>query len=218
MPSQTVTTITHAALTNHRITARADEPLPDVAFRANNDSGLIDLTAAAGQRSQPDPVTLLQAYASVIRDGHLEFKPKLNDLLDGLSRHTPINALVLSALARRAMTVDSPEASEQAIRYFKAALQKNPASSDNYILLASVYARRGRSQEAVQVLMEGMPVSPYVKEFPESLAVQYMELGKYGDALKTIRRGLEVFPGDRVLRTLQKKAAAATLDDSGEPH
>jgi tetratricopeptide (TPR) repeat protein len=212
MPSQTITTITHAALTNHRIAARPDEPLPDAAFRANTDSGLIDLTAAAGARSQPDSITLLQAYATLIRDGHLELKPKLNDLLDALSRTNPTNAIVLSALARRAMSLDSAEASEQAIRFFKAAIQKNPAVSDNYILLSAVYARLGRSQEAIPVLLEGMRLSPYAKEFPESLAVQYMESGKYGDALRIIRKGLEVFPGDLVLRALLKKVSSATLD------
>jgi hypothetical protein len=211
MPRQTVTTITHAALTNHRIAARADEPLPDAAFRANTNAGLIDLTASAGDHPRPDPITLLQAYATLIRDGHTEFKAKLNDLLDGLARN-PTNALVLSALGRRAMTVDSPESSEQAIHFFQAAIRRNAAVADNYILLAAVYARRGRSQEAVQVLLEGMPLNPYVREFPESLAVQYMQLGKYGDALTTIRKGLEVFPGDLLLRTLLKKASSATLD------
>ncbi len=217
MPSQTVTTITHAALTDHRITARANEPLPDVAFRANSDSGLIDLTAAPGERSRSDPITLLQAYASAIRDGHGEFKTKLNDLLDGLARDSPSDALVLSALGRRAMTIDTPEGSEQAIRYFSAAIRNDPAAYENFILLAKVYARTARHQEAVRILQEGMPVNSYVKEFPESLAVQYMELGEYGDASRIVRKGLEIFPDDLILRTLQKKISAATLDGSPVP-
>ena len=108
--------------------------------------------------------------------------------------------------------MNTPEGSDSAIRDFKAAIQKEPATYENYILLASVYGRRGRNQEAAQILLQGMPAHPYVREFPEALAAQYMELGKYGDALRVIHNGLEVFPDDLVLRTLQKKAASATLD------
>jgi hypothetical protein len=39
-----------------------------------------------------------------------------------------------------------------------------------------------------------------------------MALGQYGDAWQTIREGLGMFPDDMILRLLEKKVRAATLD------
>ena len=72
MPKRIVTTITHAALTDHRIAARPGEPYPEEAFASHalGETGLLHLTGQPGESpASVPPVTLLQAYLGVIRDG-----------------------------------------------------------------------------------------------------------------------------------------------------
>ncbi len=217
MPKQTVTTITHAALTSHRIAARPDEPLPEEAFRANTDRGLIDLTAGPGERSNPAQDTLVEAYAAAIRQGHSEFKPKLDELLDELARSSPQNAVVLSALARREMTKNTPESSDSAILYFRLAIKRSPTAFENHVLLASLLARKAQHQDAIHTLLQGLELNPYARECYESLAVEYMAVGEYGDALRTLKKGLDLFPDDSTLRRLEHQASSATLDGALTP-
>src|SRR5437879_8489 len=84
MPKRDVTTITHAALTDHSIAARPGEPYPEEAFpsHALSGTGLLHLTATPGETpASVSSVTLLQAYLDLIRDGHREFTPRKDDLL-----------------------------------------------------------------------------------------------------------------------------------------
>jgi hypothetical protein len=218
MPKRTVTTITHAALTDHRIVTRPDEPYPPEAFDPGESSGgLLHLTAEPrGQTGNIPAITLFQAYAGLIHEGHSEFKAKANVLLDRLARQSPSDPVVLSALARRAMNAGKPEAVDEAIRDFTKAIQAGAAAED-YLLLAGLYGKRKQNAEAISVLRKGMRDNPFVREFSESLAVQYMALGQYRDASAVIREGLDLFPDDVTLRVLQKKVGSATLDGSMTP-
>lgn len=213
MPKRMVTTITHAALTNHWIHIRPGEPLPEEAFRAPADSGLLHLTAAPGD-NQPaiPPVTLLRAWASLVRDGHNELRPRMNDLLDRLAREMPSNPHVLSELARRASAERTPQRSEEAIRYLERELRAGSVSPEDFLLLAELYARVHKDSEALGALRKGMLENPYAREFPEAIAARYVALGQYRDALEFIRNGLELFPDDATLRLLEKQVRAATLE------
>jgi len=219
MPKRTVTTITHAALTEHRIVARPDEPYPPEAFEpgASSAPGLLHLTAGPQSHTGNTPaITLFQAYAGLVHDGHSEFKTKANEMLDRVARESSGNPVVLSALARRAMGTGTPEALEEAIRDFTSATQAGAAAED-YLLLAGLYGKKKQNTEAIAVLQKGMRANPYVREFSESLAVEYMALGQYRDASDVIRKGLDLFPDDVTLRVLQKKVQSATLDGSMTP-
>jgi hypothetical protein len=219
MPKRTVTTITHAALTEHRIVARPDEPYPPEAFEpgASSAPGLLHLTAGPQSHTGNTPaITLFQAYAGLVHDGHSEFKTKANEMLDRVARESSGNPVVLSALARRAMGTGTPEALEEAIRDFTSATQAGAAAED-YLLLAGLYGKKKQNTEAIAVLRKGMRANPYVREFSESLAVEYMALGQYRDAADVIRKGLDLFPDDVTLRVLQKKVQSATLDGSMTP-
>jgi len=215
MPKRTVTTITHAALTDHWIHAKPDEPLPDGAFgsSAESRSGLLVVTAPPGD-NQPDipPVTLLQAWASLIHDGHAEFRPKMNALLDRLARESPRDPRVLSELGRRASADQTPASRAQAVRYFERALQLGSAAPDDLLMLAGLYGREHRNADAIRVLEKGAQTNPYTREFSDALAAQYIALGQYGRALDVIHQGLKTFPDDVTLRLLEKKVKAATLD------
>ena len=219
MPKRTVTTITHAALTEHRILAQPDEPYPRKAFGPGESSapGLLHLTADPQSHTDNTPaITLFQAYAGLVHDGHSEFKTKAVEMLDRLARDSPRNPVVLSAPARRAMGAGKPEPADEAIRDFNSAIQAGAAAED-YLLLAGLYGKKKQNIEAIAILLKGMRANPYVREFSESLAVEYMTLGQYRNASDMIRKGLELFPDDVALRVLQQKVRSATLDGSMTP-
>ena len=50
----------------------------------------------------------------------------------------------------------------------------------------------------------------------ESLAAQYLLLGDYRNGFAVLKRGLELFPADAKLRTLDKQARSATLDGAAQ--
>jgi tetratricopeptide repeat protein len=219
MPKRTVTTITHAALTEHRILTRPDEPYPQEAFEPGESSapGLLHLTAGPGSHTtNTSAITLFQAYAGLVHDGHSEFKTQANEMLDRLAHEAPGSPVVLSALARRAVGAGSPEAMDKAMRDFAGAIQAG-ASAEDYLLLAGLHGKKKQNAEAIAVLQKGLRANPYVREFPESLAVEYMALGQYREASEVIRKGLDLFPDDVALRVLQKKVRAATLEGSIMP-
>ncbi len=204
-------TITHAALTEHRVTARAEEPLPEEAFASGDraDSSLIHLTAREGDTGETPDITLFQAYATLVREGHEEFRSQMNDVLESLSRTSPNDPIVLSALARRAAGKGTPAASGIAINYFTRAIKAGSTEHDIFLLLAGLYSRSHRAAEAIGVLRDGMKRYPYSPEFPESLAAEYIEIGDYRSALEVIRSGLQLFPDDGVLRRFSKKVQSA---------
>ena len=217
MPKRTVTTITHAALTDHSIAARPGQPYPEEAFASHafGGTGLLHLTATPGESPSSIPlVTLLRAYLGVIRDGHKEFTEKKNQLLDRLARSAPSNPVVLAALARRAASENTREGLRAGIRYLAGAVSTGSTAPEDFLLLGDLYGRDDRHEEAIRVLEKGREANPYFREFYEAAAVQQMALGKYGDALQVIRRGLSLFPGDITLRQLEQKVQSATLDDT----
>jgi len=217
MPKRTVTTITHAALTDHSIAARPGEPYPEEAFgsRALGESGLLHLTGQPQESPSSLPaITLLQAYAGLIREGHKELTAKRDALLERLSRHAPEDPVVLVALAKKAASKDTPESRAAAVRYFTRALRRGATAPEDFLLLAELYSRDNRRADAIRALESGTKTNPYFRELHEQIAVEQMALGQYGEALGVIRKGLDLFPDDGVLRLLEKKVRAATLDDS----
>lgn len=220
MPKRTVTTITHAALTDHSIPARPGEPYPEEAFSSHavGDTGLLHLTATPGETPSSIPsITLLRAYLDLIRDGHKEFTAKKDDLLDRLARSAPTNPVVLAALGRKAAAQSTVEGMRESIRYLTRAIRAGSMFPEDYLLLAEVYGRSKRNTEAIQVLQKGVELNPYSREFYESLAAQHIALGNYRDALQVISNGLAVSPDDRTLLVMRKKVQAAMLDTPSLP-
>lgn len=213
MPKRTVTTITHAALTDHVIAARPGEAYPEEAFESHafGDTGLLYLTATPSTPSSLPPLTLLRAYLGVIRDGHTEFTEKKNHLLDRLVRSHPNNAFVLGALARRAASENTQEGLRAGIRYLAEAVRVGSTAPEDLLLLADLYGRDGRHEEAVRVLEKGREANPYLREFYEAIGAQEVAAGNYGSALQAIRKGLSLFPDDTALRVLDKKVESTTL-------
>jgi hypothetical protein len=215
MPKRTVTTITHAALTDHSIAARPGQPYPEEAFasHAASGTGLLHLTATRGEPpSSIPPITLLRAYLDLIRDGHKEFTPRKNELLDKLARAAPSDPVVLAALGRRAAAQGTAQSTEESIAYLVRAIRAGSTLPEDFLFLAEGYARGKRYSEAIQVLRKAVEKHRYFREFYESLAAKHMALGNYREALQVIRDGLTVSPDDTALLLLREKVQAALLD------
>jgi hypothetical protein len=215
MPKRTVTTIAHAALTDHSIPARStstlrisDQP------HANGKSQLLLLSAPPEQWNRLDSVpssVLLQGYDSLVREGHQEFDPVLSQMLQQFSGATTSDPAVLRVLARAEFKKDTRAAMLKAINDMKRVLRLTSPSVDDYLLLGNLYSRTQQPNDAVQILEEARSSNPYFREIYELLADNYMALGQFGDALRVLQRGLQLFPDDSKLRDLEKKANAVGL-------
>jgi hypothetical protein len=217
MRKRTVATITHAALTDHRIAARPDEPYPESAFRPAT-GGLLLLTSPPGESTPSVPgIVLLQAYASLLQAGHDEFKSSADGLLDRLARDSAREPRVLAALARRSLIKDGPGGIDIAIRDLKTVIQAGSTAPEDFLLLADLYGRSQRYDDAIAVLQSAIRDHPYSREMPEALVAVQMKSGDYRTALGTIRKALERFPDDFDLRLLEKKIQSASLDGAISP-
>lgn len=219
MPKRTVPTITHAALTEHRVTIRVGEPFPEEAFRSDeSDIGLIHLSARQDNAAVSTDITLFQAYATLVHAGHEEFRSRMNNVLDRLSLTSPNNPVVLSAMARRAAGQGTREALEVAMNYATRAIKAGSTEREDFLLLAELYDRAHKNAEGIEILRLGMRANPYLPQFPEAIAAQYVQLDDYRNALDVIRRGLQLFPDDLTLRALGDKVRSAIPDEATGNH
>lgn len=214
MPKRTITTITHAALTDHTIPAKPAEAVLSEAPRGTS-SELLHLSAPLEQRSDiksVPPIVLLQAYTGLVHTKHDQFVSKMDALLAQLAQTDPSDPIVLRALARQAAQRDTPEARDQAIRGMTRVIHTDSANVDDYTLLAELYVHAERNRDAIAILEKARTTYPYFSPIYESLASQYMTTGDYKNALGVLKKALELFPDDSKLRALDKEARAATLD------
>jgi hypothetical protein len=102
MPGQKLKTISHSALTNHRIIAYPGEPFPKAAFHMTTPSlpDLVFLDRAPGEE-RPSSVVLLQAYEE-LRSENPDYQAPEQRLLHRLAKTETNNPIVLSALGHMA--------------------------------------------------------------------------------------------------------------------
>ena len=158
------------------------------------------------------PFVLFQAYNNLVRDGYPQFQQKKDELLNQVARTMPSDPIVLRALAERAFSQNTAEGRHKAIGYMAQIMRSGSTNVDDSLVLASLYSSDKRYQQAVDVLERTRAADPYFREIYESLAAQYLALGKYRQALTVLQQGLELFPDDAKLRILEKNARSATLD------
>ena len=215
MPKSTVTTIAHAALTDHSIPAQANSaPHPFDQSRDNQKSELLVLSAPADEWKQLQsvpPVILLEAYDSLVREGHHEFDPPLTHLLQQVTSSTPSDPAILRVLARAEVRKDTPAATLSAIDDMRRLFRITVPNIDDYLFLGDLYTRTQQEEAAVRILEKARSSSPYFREVYEMLASVHMTLGHYSDALAVLRQGIELFPDDSKLRALKKRADSVTL-------
>ena len=217
MPKRAVTTIAHAALTDHSIPAKPslDLQLADPSHRDQKpELLLLTVPPAAWRRLESvPPAILFQAYDSLVGEGHQEFEPLLQRLLPQIANHAGLDPAVLRALARAEFRKNTEAGNHKALEYMKRVGRSGPPNVDDDLFVSHLYIRTKQTREAVDILERARTASPYFREVYENLAAAYMELGQYRDALAVLGRGIELFPDDGKLRDLQKKASAATLTE-----
>jgi tetratricopeptide (TPR) repeat protein len=218
MPKRDLKEIAHAALTNHRIVRRADEPYPEEAFRLTTPDlpNLIHVSAIPRRDAAlVPPLTILQAYRTLSLSKYEEFEEPYARLLNQMAESEPENPVVLAAVAQRVTASQTPHTRAEAIGYLSRAIQLGSTHPNDYLLLADLLARSDRVSESIAVLEKGMLFAPYAKEFFQSKAHCFISMGKHSDAVATIKKGLELFPGDTALNILLKKAERTLVPSDG---
>ena len=224
MPKQSLRRISHSALTNHRILARADEPLPESAFHLTTTQlpDLVELDAAPQASGAPVPLlTLFRAYEELLVS-HPEYRARFDSTLDSLETGRVEDAEVLSALATRQIGETSAESQAGAAAYLERALRAGSTNEHDFEQLATIQARSGRMPDAIATVERGLQVNPYVPRLFGLLAQLYLSAGFYEDALKTMQRDLELFPGDDFtrsqLRKIEAQRGSRAKDNSAPGH
>jgi hypothetical protein len=199
MQKRDVTFIAHVSLTNHRIVARPDEPLPDIMFQQTTTAlpDLIHLDAAPGKENVPPPLlTLFQAYGELTT-----YKPEYVDaylkVLDQLSQMEPDDGLVQAALGSR----DLKEGRfSEAVDHFQHSLEIGPRQATVYGDLSAALEKLGRSDEALSAQKKAIEQDPYNPVVQKRLALLFIQRKQYVDAQATIEHYLETFPQDSFMR------------------
>ncbi len=217
MPKNNLVDISHSALTNHRIVARPNEPLPDTAFERTTRElpDLVHLSALEADRPQtPSPVTLLHVYAE-LRERFPEYQDAYQRLLTTLEHDHNSDPFVLSELARRAIQQNLPEAREKATAWLTQALAEGSTKPTDFEILADLLAASGKTSEAIDLLNQGIKLNPYWVSLYRTLAVHFAKAGRNDDALAVVRKELEIFPADAPMRAILKRAETAPAAGTG---
>ena len=94
-----------------------------------------------------------------------------------------------------------------ALRAFKSALEFNPESIGYRTHYGWVLLEDGQPLQAAQAFQEVLRLDPNKKDAYLGLALAQLRLGEPAEALKTTRRGLELFPDEVQLLEVQAGAA-----------
>jgi hypothetical protein len=198
MPKRDVAKISHAALTNHRIPARLDQPT-DLNLPGANSAdlpGLLLLNPEPQTSALPD-VTKLAVYGDLLnRDPELQ--AKYLDLLNHLSQTTPDDPLVQAALGRKALL----EMSAQAVGYLSRAVAQGTPGPGTFLDLAKALAQQGRSTDAIDALGRGITLFPYSQILRKHQILSYIQAKDYRRAEESMDAYVKDFPEDAFMRKL----------------
>jgi hypothetical protein len=216
MPRRSLTLISHAVLTDHRIVRDRSEPYPEAAFHQTTPGlpDLVHVNAAPGSKEPVPPLTLFRAYGELL-EAHPEFREAYNHLLDQLARTDPDNPAVLSALGSRSMSEGTRERKDAAMRYLSRAVQLGSNSVSDYQNFGSLLAEAGRTPEATTVVEMGIKLDPYDERLYKALAVLDISAHRYPQALAVMKKDLELFPEDDFMRSLIEKAQENAQPSTG---
>jgi hypothetical protein len=198
MPKRKVLAVSHAALTNHRIVARAEEPFPQAAYHMTTPAlpDLVQLSARPGSSSAPSPLVLLQAYRQVMLS-HPEYRPRYWALARQLQKTLPNNVVVLQALADLSLQQHDSNGLNAAIQFLSQALNQGSNAAADYEELGKLLLVAGRPTEAAQVLRQGTSLIPYDPVLYQLLEQAYMMLRQPADACNVFAAAAKLFPQQR---------------------
>jgi len=194
MPKRDVTQISHSALTNHRIPARPNEPMPALKQVVQDGVVVVDLPERSGQTLPK--LMLLQAYQQMAQK-YPEYQQSYLSLLDDLEQSQPKDTFVQAALGDRALTQGR---TEEAIEHLKQALPLGKSAV--YLELGQALAKTGRGQEAIEYLKTGAQLDPYNAVMQKTLILLYINLKSYPEARVAMEKYVDAFPEDTFMRSL----------------
>jgi hypothetical protein len=194
MPKRPVQQISHSALTNHRIPARAGEPVPNLP--QNETDGVIVVDPPAGREVELSKVTLLRAYEELALK-NVDYQRRYLDLLNELSKTQPDEPYVQAALGHQAFTENRDE---EAVAHLKLALPMN--NGGVFLELGQALAKLGRAEESIEYLKKGAAMEPYNAVMQKTLILQYINAKSYADARILMEKYVATFPEDSLMRSL----------------
>jgi hypothetical protein len=205
MEKRAVAGIAHSSDTKHRIVRRPGQPLPDVVFRQPTPDmpGLVCLNKPEKDSNVAVPsLTKLIAYMEVMKRD-----PSLHDyyldVLGQLSQSAPQHPVVLVCSGVKALLEDRdyPRAAD----FLSRAIERGGEEPTTYFYLGQALSRSGRDSEALRVFERGVAAYPYDLPLRAGVAKEYLRLHDRERALEAMRRHLELFPEDALMRGLMKK-------------
>lgn len=212
MPKQSLKGISHTSVTDHRIPARAGEPLPEEAYHLTKpelpDLVYIDQIPHVAPKPIP-PLTLFRAFAQLVQLKS-EYAPGFDAVLDSLARSRSQDPGVLSMLGLKLMSADDPRAQVAAADYFARAIAAGSTDPQNFELLATCQVQSGRAMDAIATIQRGLDANPYSTRLYRLLAALYVAVNAHDDALKTMKKDLELFPEDSYMRSLLKQTESGS--------
>ena len=205
MPKRDVGVILHSSVTSHRILARPDEPLPEVASRQTTSAlpDLIHLSAIPGQKEAAPPrLTLLAAYGELM-DKAPEYRARYLTILAELEHSEPENALVQASLGRKALL--DGNASDAAV-HLSHALKLGAPQGTTYADLAEAQVKLGQNNEAIASLERAVELDPFNAVFQKKLVLRFIEMKDYAQAGAALKRYVDTFPQDSFMRQMLNRA------------
>ena len=207
MPKRAVPTISHAALTNHRIVRTPDEPYPEAAYAdsADESPGLIHVSQSPEpEHNQVAPITLLQAYRTLlVKEPSLRWRYLA--LLDQLTLSQPENPIVLAGKGHEELGAGSAAAAERAAALLNEAIKHGEHSAEVALDLAGALGRNGHFDEAKGTLADALTHEPYSPALHKALISLQMKTKNYGEAERSTRAYLRLFPSDQIMGDLLKE-------------
>jgi len=194
MPKRSVQQISHSALTNHRIPARAGEATPPLSQIESD--GLIVVNPPPGRTPKFSKVMLLRAYGELAAR-NADYQERYADLLEELSKTQAQDATVQAALGHKALAEDR---SEEAVAHLKLALPLDDAGT--YLELGQALGKLGRTEESIDYLKKGAEMDPYNAVMQRTLIVQCINLKSYGEARTLMEQYVATFPEDSFMRSM----------------
>jgi hypothetical protein len=201
MPKRDVKFIAHASLTNHRILAQPNEPLPDFTFQQTTASlpDLIQLDPAPGKKDvAPSALILLQAYGELAVDNP-KYAGRYLSTLDGLEKTDPNSALVQAALGRRDLLDGKLQ---EAIAHLQRALHDGPPQASEYADLSTALEKLGRTDQALTAQQSAVEQDPYNPILQKRLVLLLIHQKRYSEAEARMVDYLEIFPQDSFMRKM----------------